>query len=91
MTLCTLNTKDFKFIPDLICTSNGLYERNLPCQFCTGSIKTTPLKPLINVLTAMPRLSYGDPDNRNLLIQGDNLEALKTLIPFYAGQVKCIY
>ena len=28
---------------------------------------------------------------RNMLIQGDNLLALKALIPFYAGQVKCIY
>ena len=27
----------------------------------------------------------------NLLIQGDNLLALKALIPFYAGRVKCIY
>ena len=27
----------------------------------------------------------------NLLIQGDNLEALKALIPFYRGQVKCIF
>jgi adenine-specific DNA-methyltransferase len=26
----------------------------------------------------------------NLLIQGDNLEALKALLPFYRGQVKCI-
>ena len=25
-------------------------------------------------------LSHGDPENRNLLIQGDNLEALKALI-----------
>lgn len=29
--------------------------------------------------------------NENLLIQGDNLLALKALIPFYAGRVKCIY
>lgn len=29
--------------------------------------------------------------NENLLIQGDNLLALKALIPFYAGQVKCIF
>ncbi|MDP1830969.1 MAG: site-specific DNA-methyltransferase [Geothrix sp.] len=29
--------------------------------------------------------------NSNLLIQGDNLEALKALLPFYAGQVKCIF
>ena len=27
----------------------------------------------------------------NLLIEGDNLLALKALIPFYAGRVKCIY
>ena len=26
-----------------------------------------------------------------MLIQGDNLEALKALLPFYADQVKCIY
>ena len=29
--------------------------------------------------------------NENLLIQGDNLLALKALIPFYAGRVKCIF
>jgi adenine-specific DNA-methyltransferase len=27
----------------------------------------------------------------NMLIQGDNLEALKALLPFYAGRVKCIF
>lgn len=27
----------------------------------------------------------------NLLIQGDNLQALKALLPFYRGQVKCIF
>lgn len=27
----------------------------------------------------------------NLLIEGDNLEALKSLLPHYAGKVKCIY
>jgi adenine-specific DNA-methyltransferase len=35
--------------------------------------------------------SFGDPDSCNLIVQGDNLEALKALLPFYAGQVKCIY
>ena len=35
---------------------------------------------------------YGDAGaGDNLLIQGDNLQALKALIPFYAGRVKCIY
>lgn len=36
-------------------------------------------------------LSVGDPASGNLLVQGDNLEALKALLPYYAGQVKCIY
>lgn len=29
--------------------------------------------------------------NDNLIIQGDNLRALKALLPTYAGKVKCIY
>ena len=36
-------------------------------------------------------LSTGESDDVNMLIQGDNLEALKALLPFYAGQLKCIY
>ena len=36
-------------------------------------------------------LSSGDIDSENMLIQGDNLEALKALLPFYSGRVKCIY
>lgn len=35
-------------------------------------------------------LSYGD-NSDNMIIQGDNLEALKALLPYYKGQVKCIY
>lgn len=34
---------------------------------------------------------YGDAAASNMLIQGDNLEALKALLPSYAGKVKCIY
>ena len=37
------------------------------------------------------KLSCGDPDSGNLIVQGDNLEAQKALLPFYAGQVKCVY
>lgn len=33
----------------------------------------------------------GDAAGGNLLVQGDNLEALRALLPFYAGRVKCIY
>ncbi|MEM3112303.1 MAG: DNA methyltransferase [Candidatus Anstonellales archaeon] len=29
--------------------------------------------------------------SENLLIEGDNLEALKALMPFYYNKVKCIY
>ena len=43
------------------------------------------------LLQEVPELGYGDTDTGNMLIQGDNLEALKSLLPFYAGQVKCIY
>ena len=43
------------------------------------------------LLQEAAELSAGDPGAGNLLIQGDNLEALKALLPFYAGQVKCIY
>ncbi len=42
------------------------------------------------VLQPVADLSYGDtPDN--MLIQGDNLDALRALLPYYAGKVKCIY
>lgn len=32
-----------------------------------------------------------DDPNDNLIVQGDNLHALKALLPKYAGKVKCIY
>ena len=34
---------------------------------------------------------HGDARSGNLLIQGDNLDALKALLPFYRGRVKCIF
>ncbi len=43
------------------------------------------------LLEYVPELSFGATDAENMLIQGDNLDALKTLLPFYAGRVKCIY
>jgi site-specific DNA-methyltransferase (adenine-specific)/adenine-specific DNA-methyltransferase len=36
-------------------------------------------------------LSCGEPGDGNLIVQGDNLVALKALLPYYASQVKCIY
>ncbi len=43
------------------------------------------------LLEAVPELSAGEPNSGNMLIQGDNLEALKSLLPYYAGRVKCIF
>jgi adenine-specific DNA-methyltransferase len=42
------------------------------------------------LLEPVVELSYGDADSENLLIQGDNLDALKALLPYYAGRVRCI-
>ncbi len=43
------------------------------------------------LLEPVPALSFGEPGSGNLIVQGDNLHALKALLPRYAGQVKCIY
>ena len=48
--------------------------------------KEVPFKLLKKVKTA----SVGE-NSQNLIIHGDNLEALKALMPFYAGKIKCIY
>ena len=43
-------------------------------------------------LVTDPQLSLNPADaDDNLIIHGDNLHALKALLPRYAGQVKCIY
>lgn len=45
------------------------------------------------LLEPVPELSFeaGAEDTESLIVQGDNLDALKALLPRYAGQVKCIY
>jgi len=43
------------------------------------------------LLEPVPELSCGGAETGNLIVQGDNLHALKALLPRYAGQVKCIY
>ena len=49
---------------------------------------TVPYRPLVPESDK----SVGDsPDDDNLIIHGDNLHALKALLPRYAGRVKCIY
>jgi adenine specific DNA methylase Mod len=43
------------------------------------------------LLKDVPDLACGEPGDGNLIVEGDNLVALKALLPYYAGQVKCIY
>ena len=54
------------------------------------ALKTAAKTPY-RLLEEVPELGYGDKSADNMIVQGDNLEALKALLPFYAGQVKCIY
>ena len=54
------------------------------------------LEPMLNKAGSEKPLPPAEPATAlatedNLLIQGDNLEALKALLPFYRGQVKCIF
>ena len=49
------------------------------------------LKVPFHLLRDVPDLACGEPGEGNLIVEGDNLVALKALLPYYAGQVKCIY
>jgi adenine-specific DNA-methyltransferase len=42
-------------------------------------------------VTSTPLSDRTFSQQENLIIQGDNLEALKAFLPIYAGKVKCIY
>lgn len=43
------------------------------------------------LLEEVREFSCGERDTANMLIQGDNLDALKALLPYYAGKVKCVF
>jgi adenine-specific DNA-methyltransferase len=45
----------------------------------------------VRLLEPVPSLACGPADSGNLIVQGDNLHALKALLPRYAGEVRCIY
>ena len=45
----------------------------------------------VRLLRGVCGLSAGDDEAGNLLVQGDNLEALRALLPHYGGRVKCVY
>jgi len=54
------------------------------------TLATTPKVPC-RILRLGQGLSCGGADSGNLLIQGDNLHALKALLPYFRGAVKCIF
>jgi len=49
--------------------------------------KEVPFK----ILAHREDFSFGEKDTGNMIVEGDNLEALKALLPYYKGKVKCIY
>ena len=60
-------------------------------QFIYGHHLTVPVRTL-KVDADKSLTDDSDPSlNDNLIIHGDNLHALKALLPKYAGKIKCIY
>ena len=60
-------------------------------QFIYGHHLTVPIRTL-QIEADKSLTDESDPSlNDNLIIHGDNLHALKALLPKYAGKVKCIY
>jgi adenine-specific DNA-methyltransferase len=55
------------------------------------ALKTAGRVPFRLLETVSVHGDVGGASNDNWLIRGDNLEALKALLPFFAGRVKCIY
>lgn len=43
------------------------------------------------LLRKVPKSSEGIPDSGNMILHGDNLEALKALLPYYRGRVKLVF
>lgn len=54
-------------------------------EFIVNHDKEIPFR-LLKKITGM---SLGD--SENMLIEGDNLEGLKSLMPYYQNKIKCIY
>ena len=60
-------------------------------QFIYGHHLTVPIRTL--EMDADKSLTGGEQSSLddNLIIRGNNLDALKALMPHYAGRIKCIY
>ena len=53
--------------------------------------KNEELKLEPRILIEDPEKSYGDTDSENMLIHGDNLLALRALLPDLEGKVRCAF
>lgn len=60
-------------------------------HYIYGHHLSVPISPLIPDYDKSVAGADGEYDDENLIIHGDNLYALKSLLPKYAGRVKCIY
>ncbi len=72
----------------------GLHERETPDMPFLDWVNKTQA---VTVAGTVPyhllnfESAHGDVNADNLLVQGDNLLALKALLPFYRGRVRCIF
>lgn len=46
---------------------------------------------VVQRLESVPALSYGNAASGNVIVEGDNLLALKALMPTHGGRIKCVY
>ena len=60
-------------------------------QHIYGHHLTVPYSPLVLDDDKSLPLANGQYDDGNIIVHGDNLRALKALLPTYAGRIKCIY
>lgn len=56
-----------------------------------GKDEPVRVEPRLLIENAELSNTAADPETENMLIHGDNLLALKALLPMYAGVIKCIY
>ena len=93
MTVATMGVRHALVMLAVVAALNLFAEREpkMPTLNWMGREKATKSvkEVVMKILREDKSLSYGSGDN--VLVHGDNLEALKALLPFYAGQVKCIY
>ena len=50
-----------------------------------GAVVTRHQQVRFRLLKDVPELGCGDPGSGNLIVQGDNLAALKALLPYYGA------